>query len=319
MADTLLHAYEPLLLWTGLGLILFRFLPASFPRWLGRGLYWVGVPVQIFALARNLQVSEQVELVPYIVVAALASGFVMAAIAVAIARWFTQRSLSAAEDGTENPWSNPAAQGSFILSSMLGNTGFVGLAIAPTLIDPAHLGWVVCYSVTHNVVGTYGFGVLLASHFGRSRQTNPWITLRDIATVPSLWAFGLGFASQRWAAPQWIDESLKLALWMVIPAALLLMGIRLRQLQGWQSLRRALAPASIKILALPLVVSVMARWLGIAASPQLALVLMSGMPTAFAGLILAEEYDLDRDLIASSIVTTTVGLLLTLPLWLWLF
>ena len=46
---------------------------------------------------------------------------------------------------------------------------------------------------------------------------------------------------------------------------------------------------------------------------------MAGMPTAFAGLILAEEYELDRELIASSIVLTTGTLLLTIPLWLVLF
>jgi len=43
------------------------------------------------------------------------------------------------------------------------------------------------------------------------------------------------------------------------------------------------------------------------------------MPTAFAGLILAEEYDLDRELIASSIVLTTAMLLVAIPLWLLIF
>jgi hypothetical protein len=42
---------------------------------------------------------------------------------------------------------------------------------------------------------------------------------------------------------------------------------------------------------------------------------MSGMPTAFAGLILAEEYDLDREIIASSILLSSVTLLLMIPLW----
>ena len=46
---------------------------------------------------------------------------------------------------------------------------------------------------------------------------------------------------------------------------------------------------------------------------------MSGMPTAFAGLILAEEYDLDRELTASSVALSTGALLITIPLWLTLF
>ena len=58
---------------------------------------------------------------------------------------------------------------------------------------------------------------------------------------------------------------------------------------------------------------------GLSGSPRLAMVLMSGVPTAFAGLILAEEYNLDRDLIASSIIISTVLLLLVLPLWILIF
>jgi malate permease and related proteins len=58
--------------------------------------------------------------------------------------------------------------------------------------------------------------------------------------------------------------------------------------------------------------------MGITGEPRLALVMMSGMPCAFAGLILAEEYDLDRDLAASTIALSTIGLLVMIPVWLWL-
>jgi len=58
---------------------------------------------------------------------------------------------------------------------------------------------------------------------------------------------------------------------------------------------------------------------GFSNASRLALVLMSGMPTAFASLILAEEYDLDRELFASSIIITSVLLLFMIPCWLVLF
>lgn len=45
MSETLFHAYTLLVLWMGLGLFSFRFLPDDFPRLLGRSLYWVGVPL----------------------------------------------------------------------------------------------------------------------------------------------------------------------------------------------------------------------------------------------------------------------------------
>jgi malate permease and related proteins len=44
-------------------------------------------------------------------------------------------------------------------------------------------------------------------------------------------------------------------------------------------------------------------------------VLMSGMPCAFAGLILAEEYHLDGNLVASSIIVSTLIFLAMIPVW----
>jgi len=62
-----------------------------------------------------------------------------------------------------------------------------------------------------------------------------------------------------------------------------------------------------------------ANYFGFSGDPRLVLVLMSGIPTALSVLVLAEVYELDRDLLGSSIAIASVGLLLALPLWLaWL-
>ncbi|MEO1210319.1 MAG: AEC family transporter [Cyanobacteria bacterium J06638_20] len=320
MTDTLLHAYVPLVFWTGLGLLLVKFLPDSFPRFLGRSLYWVGVPVQIFTLARQTDFSAQVGLVPAIAILGLIIGICLASIALL----FLERQAACADgeepERTGNPWAIGSRRGSFMISSILGNTGFVGLAVTPNFIAEPFQGWIVLYSVSHNVIGTYGIGVLLASFYGRPQASNPWFTtLRDVLTVPSLWAFALGMLTRSIPFPWVIEDGLHYSLWVIIPAALLLMGIRLRQIKGWQGLKTGLIPASIKMIGLPLLVGCIATALHLSANPRLALVLMAGMPTAFAGLILAEEYELDRELIASSIVVTTSTLFLALPVWLVLF
>ena len=103
------------------------------------------------------------------------------------------------------------------------------------------------------------------------------------------------------------------------PSAFLLMGIRLGQIQGWKSFQVALVPACVKVLIVPGLVGIGTTLMCFSAEFRLALVLMSGMPTAFAGLILAEEYELDRELIASSIAITSVMLLVMIPFWLFWF
>ena len=345
MADTLFDAYLPLVLWTGLGLIAFRFVPQAFPRFLGRLLYWVGVPWQILALARQTDYDQKTGLAPAVTIAGLVLGLVLAWLSLqAYQRWL-RRSKAKALQQPQSPTtlglpasaaieSFPAAlstesttvglsrpqRGSFILAATIGNTGFIGLGLVPALISQPYLGWAVFYSVTHNIVGTYGVGVFLASYYGRSHQQSHWLVqFRDVLSVPSLWAFALGSLTRSIALPNVIEQGLHASLWFVIPGAFLLMGMRLSQLHGWQSLQAALLPTVLKMLMLPLAVGLGTTLLGLSGDARLALVLMSGMPSAFAGLILAEEYELDRELIASSIALTTIALLFTIPLWLLLF
>ncbi|NJM46511.1 MAG: hypothetical protein HC860_10260 [Alkalinema sp. RU_4_3] len=78
MFETLVQAYSPLVFWVGLGIIALRFTPESLPRILGRGLYWVGVPWQIFSLARYTDLSGDVGLVPLITVSTLLFGILLA-------------------------------------------------------------------------------------------------------------------------------------------------------------------------------------------------------------------------------------------------
>ncbi|MGJ3246023.1 MAG: AEC family transporter [Elainellaceae cyanobacterium] len=335
MTDTLIRAYLPLLLWSGLGLLIFRVLPDAFPRMLGRALYWVGVPLEIGVLARESEFAQQVGWVPVFAIGALIAGLLLSWLSLnGLSYWLSQRQSTGIQPeltselslepnslplDDQAAWAMRSRRGSFIVSSMIGNTGFVGLAIAPVFVDEQALSWVILYSVIHNVVGTYGLGVYIASYFGRTDLQTGWSQIRDVLTVPSLWAFIVGYVSRPISLNPVIETLLHRSIWVVIPMALLLMGMRLSQLNGWKSLKLALLPMTLKIFVLPAMVGLIAVLIGLPAYPRLALVLMSGMPTAFAGLILAEEYDLDRELIASSVVLTTGMLLLTIPLWLALF
>lgn len=320
MTETLFHAYTPLILWTGLGLLVFRFLPETLPRWLGRGLYWVGIPLELLALARQTNFSEPAGLAPVVTLVALGLGFGVAYLCL-----LGLKSLNSSPQAKESEffrvWQNASYQGSFILAAVLGNTGFVGLSIAPALIDDDYLNWIVFFSITHNIIGAFVFGVLIASIFGRASQPHPWwIHIRDVLTVPVLWAFVIGYLTREVHLPPIVESGLEASINIVIACAFLLIGMRLCQIQGWQSLKIALIPATLRVLIIPGSVGAIASLLfGLSGDRLLAMVLMSGVPTAFTGLIFAEEYNLDRKLIASSIFLSTLLYLLVLPLWLALF
>lgn len=327
MIDTLVHAYTPLLLWTGLGLLLFRFIPTNFPKLLARSLYWVGVPLQIGVLARQTDFSGGAGLIPAVAIGVLLLSMGFAWASWHLLKWFTsyQQTEPAALAKTSNSFFSSSnltsfdrsSQGSFILAAMLGNTGFVGLAIALAIVNAKDTNWAVLYSLSNNVIGTYGIGVFVASYFGHSdAKQNLWVQLKDVMTVPSLWAFFLGFLTQNIEIPQIIVPALDASVKVVIASALFLVGIRLGSVQGWQNLKLAAIPTLLKVFIVPLIVGLSATYFGLTGDPRLSLVLMSGTPTALAVLILAEVYNLNRELLASNIVMTSVGLLLVFPLWL---
>jgi malate permease and related proteins len=213
-------------------------------------------------------------------------------------------------------------KGSFVLSSMLGNTGFVGLAIAASILNPDNLGLAAFFTVMHNAMGLYGAGVLVADHFGEREEGDKpshrpwWKSLLAVVKVPSLWAFLLGASTQSVAFSEVTEVTLQKSIWVVIPCGFLLMGMRLSQLKSLRSLTSGIVPALIKVVLMPTMIALITPLLGIVGEPRLALVLMAGTPTALTALVLAEEYNLDRELIASSIAISMLLLIPLIPLWL---
>ena len=213
--------------------------------------------------------------------------------------------------------SNRAGKGSFVLASMLGNTGFIGLAIVPNFVEQHYWSWIVLYGVTHNLLGSYGLGAVVANYFSCS-STNKKRALRlwDLLKIPSLWAFALGYLTRNILLPDSVESIARYGIFLVVPSAFLLIGMQLGKLRGIKSLKVAIVPTSLKILILPGLAAIALTILGIKGDGRLALVLMSSMPTAFANVILAEEYNLDRQIAAGSILLSTVTLPFVFPLWL---
>jgi malate permease and related proteins len=299
-------------LWTSLGLLASRKLPPSTPQRLGRLLYWVGVPLQVFALAHKSNFSAAPWLPILIVFGILLLGWAVASLCIMGIRrtgFISKRSLA-----------RRSSRGSFVLSAMLGNTMFIGMAIAPSLIHPDYLGWVVIFGIVHYLMGSYGLGVALANHYGRSSSGQTLLSkLIHLVKVPTLWAFGLGCLAHSIHFWPWIDSILTCALKSGIPAVFLLFGLQLGKLRRGRSLNVSIFPALIKMIVVPCLVGIGLTVVGMPHNARFAMVLMTGMPTNSANLILAEEYQLDSQLTAGSILMSTLSLPLMIPLWITLF
>ncbi|WP_035153629.1 AEC family transporter [Calothrix sp. 336/3] len=301
----MLELYAKLLGFICTGFILGRVLPGTFPTRLGQVLFWVGVPISIIAFLRHTDLSGQIWIAPLVAYSATFLGILLAKLALKI-------------QGRDGNLSQPATQGSFILASMVGNTGYLGFPITLTVVGKEYFAWALFYDMLGSLFAAYGLGVILAARFGNG--TVSWgQTLRVILINPALWSFFGGLWFQQVAIPPTMELILEALAWLAIASALLLIGMRLSRLTSWQSLPQASVSVAIKMLVVPLILSTCLRLLGLRGAIATVMTLQMGMPPAFATLVLAETFNLDRDLAVTTLALGTVLLLFTLPLWLWLF
>lgn len=293
------------------GWLLGRLLPKRVPTYLGAFLFWIGVPIGIFAFLRSAQLSGEIWLAPIVAWVATLLGAGLAWV------WLRMGSSVNVDDEVKNGWSK-TTQGSFILASMVGNTGYLGYPISLALVGPEYFGWALFYDLLGSTLAAYGLGVILAVRFGIAEQSRGSLA-QALLKNPALWSFALGLAFRSLAIPSPIEKSLQLFGWVAVALSLVLIGMRLSGLSSWQNLRPASVSLGIKMLIVPLVVGYGVGLLGITGAPQMAIVLQMAMPPAFATLVLAEVYNLDRELAVTALALGSIALIVTLPMWLLLF
>ena len=205
-----------------------------------------------------------------------------------------------------------------LLAAMVGNTGYIGYPVALAVVGTKYFAWALFYDLLGSTLGAYGLGVILAARFGKGVNNSRQLA-QAILINPALWSFGLGLVFRQIPLPHLAELSLQKLGWMVVSLALVLIGMRLQKLNSWHSLPKASISLVIKMLLVPLILGSCLSLFGITGAPRLIIVLQMAMPPAFATLVIAEAYDLDRDLAVTALAIGTIGLLFTLPMWLSLF
>lgn len=286
-----------------LGWVLGRLLPKSVPTLIGQFLFWVGVPLSIITFLRGADLSGAIWIAPVAAWMAILLGAALA--------WGWMKLQPATN------WRLPT-QGSFLLASMVGNTGYLGFPVSLTLVGEKYFGWAIFYDMLGTTIGAYGLGVLMAARFGGIAHTQKQL-VAVIVKNPALWSLGFGLGFRYVKLPVFAEQSLKAMAWSAIALSLILIGMRLSQLKSGHYLQQASVSLGIKMLFVPLVLGMALLALGITGSPQLVIVLQMAMPPAFATLVLAEVYELDRNFSVTALAIGSIGLLLTLPIWLLLF
>jgi hypothetical protein len=288
------------------GFILGRKLPAPVPTRLAQFLFWVGVPIGIVAFLRKADLSGQIWIAPAIAYLAILLGAFLAWLGIKGQAYFT------------NTIPQQPTQGSFILASMVGNTGYLGYPITLAMVGQKYFAWALFYDMLGSLFGAYAFGVAIAVRFGGGVQ-NYWQITKAIVINPALWSFGFGLLFRQVTIPASVEFFLDKFAWSTVALSLMLIGMRLSNLNSWRSLPQAGMSLGIKMLLVPLILGSILPFFGLTGATAQVMVLQMGMPPAFATLVIAETFNLDRDLAVTALAAGSMVLLITLPIWLWLF
>ncbi len=293
-----------------LGFFLGGKLPKVVSVYLGQFLFWIGVPISIVAFLRRTDLSGPLWIASLVAWVTVLLGAGLAWAWINWQAYFKNTTPKAS-------WSQPA-QGSFLLAAMVGNTGYLGYPVTLTFVGPQYFGWALFYDLLGTTLAAWILGVALAARFGRGVQSY-WQLATAILINPTLWSFGFGLVFRQLPLPTPASLLLHRFAWTVVALSLMLIGMRLSQLNSWHSLPRASISLGIKMLLVPLILGTSLSLFGLTGPPQLVIVLQMAMPPAFATLVIAEAYNLDRELSVTALAVGSLGLLVTLPVWLWLF
>ena len=134
-------------------------------------------------------------------------------------------------------------------------------------------------------------------------------SLNSILRTPVVYALALALALKAAGIselPPALGRTSQLLADASIPLMLVLLGLQLGGFRKPDRWRLLLSGAAIRLLLAPLVAIVCASLLSLDGAARSAFILQAGMPTAVLTLILAYEFDTDRDLALNLIMTTTL-------------
>lgn len=292
-------------------------------RLLGNAAFFIFVPALLVrTTARlDLQALPRTTLLAFFVPAVLVT-----LAAYAVARWQVRHAPRGADlaEG-ERLAAQPAARA---FGVVFGNSVQVGIPVAAAVFGEAGLGIHVTLVSLHALVLLTLLTVLVELDLARARAEHEataslWRTVRTTVrntvihpvTLPVL--VGLAWNLTGWPLPGAVDETLQLMGTAVAPVCLVLIGLSLAYTRVAGALRPALGMAAAKLLLLPAVVLAMAHGLfGLSGLPLAVVTVMAALPSGSNALIFAQRYHSQEAEATATIVLSTLGFVLTAPLWL---
>lgn len=215
------------------------------------------------------------------------------------------------------------------ISATFGNTLQVGVPMAAGLFGEVGLGIHITIVSLHALVLLTVLTTLVELDLARARARQDGsagslaatlrTTLRNTIVHPVVLPVlaGLAWNATGLGLPPVVDEVLELLGTAVVPLCLVLIGMSLAYYGLGGRAKGAVMLSVLKLLVLPALVLVVARWgFGLGGLPLAVVVMMGALPIGSNALIFSQRYETLEAEATAAIVFSTFGFALTAPLWL---
>jgi predicted permease len=291
----LLTVMSPVVLVGGVGLIWGR-LRSVDTRPLHAVAYYVAGPALVFASMYGSDVTGDSLLRTGLFAVLMYGAFVLLAYALAATRRWDSECRKAA-----------------ILSLAPTNCANYGLPVIALAFGDVGLSFGIAFVVAHVLIHMTLGVALVAWRKGTGAVQN----LTAIAKVPYIYALGLAlvFRATSVALPRFIEASVELIGQAWIPLLLLLLGLEIAKVRPQEAALGDTAVLTLaKLLLAPLMALGLCLLLGISGLWRAVLVIQASMPTAVNGVLFARQFSVRPQLVATVLLATTAGSLVTVTL-----
>ncbi len=192
----------------------------------------------------------------------------------------------------------------FILTSVGGNTAFLGYAVIHSLAGDKGMPVAVVYDQLGSSIFIYTVIVLLLSHI-TNRSISFKGMVKNVFTPPLTALFiGLVFPSSI-RLPGFIMDAFNMIANITTPLMMLVVGMNLTKPVRLHTLPFLSCASIIKLAVMPGVMYLLAIIMSIPNFPMKIMVLQSAMPAMMTSVVFAHVYDLDESLAAQIVFGST--------------
>ncbi len=210
---------------------------------------------------------------------------------------------------------NRRIKASLFLAAMVGNSIYMGFPLGEQAFGPEALDRVVGIGTLFMVAGIL-ISIIAVEVFWRPDRLSGY--LKNFMKNPLGIGVVLGIVASLLGADGWlmgvVRESITLVAAAASPAALLALGSFLYGRFEREVVWFAAFAAAVKLFAFPALIFFVDVLAGGGVREVGTSMLLAAMPTAAAAFTVAEEFDLEMPLVATTLVMSTVGSIFTVPL-----